>query len=185
MIIWVVKFPSDGYKISLVFGKNHHTQIKLLYFVNGHSASCQKVPKFDFSFSIFYVKYYLNFSDFFKSKNFNLGVNFGYSYSFISDFARSKVLFGLSFEIYKIEISFLFMKFLITSILIPPMETWQRLPLSCCALALVASWLEAVPLGWVLLFLFNLLGVVLWFVTTDVSPLAIVVGPFECRPLKV
>ena len=114
MIIWVVKFPSDGYKISLVFGKNHHTQIKLLYFVNGHSASCQKVPKFDFSFSIFYVKYYLNF---------NLGVNFGYSYSFISDFARSKVLFGLSFEIYKIEISFLFMKFLITSILIPPMET--------------------------------------------------------------
>lgn len=67
-------------------------------------------------------------------------------------------------------------------------EAWEfawlpRLPLSCCALALVASWLEAVPLGWVLLFLFNLLGVVLWFVTTDVSPLAIVVGPFECRPL--
>jgi len=60
---------------------------------------------------------------------------------------------------------------------------WTRLPLSCCALALVASWLGAVPLGWVLLFLFNLLGVVLWFVTTDVSPLAIVVGPFECRPL--
>ena len=46
MVIWVVKFPKDGYKIRQTFGRNSKTKEKYsMYFENRHSTEPSKIVK--------------------------------------------------------------------------------------------------------------------------------------------
>ena len=70
-------FQMGGSNLERFLHKNQHTQRKLLNFKNWVDGEVKKSAKIWLSKSIFYVKNYLNLSQFFFSlKNINLGAHF-------------------------------------------------------------------------------------------------------------
>ena len=69
-------FQTGGTKLERFLPKNQHTQRKLLNFENWVNGEMSKSAKIWFSRSIFYVKNYPNFSQFFTLKNINLEAHF-------------------------------------------------------------------------------------------------------------